>query len=166
MICIFVLDILKDGLFVWASNILGKLKNNIIICVLARIALVYIRLIFLLFFRERQHDNKQKWEQKKQKKRRRRTAKFSEIKNRLYLTNLLKSFDQLPPLPPPALQCPPACDLNLSPLVGQVPISQMPGTVSNLCSVTYHYQGQHLWRLLTGVAPAAPLPPSVSGKPC
>lgn len=130
----------------------------------ARIVLVYIRLIFLLFFRERQHDNKQKWEQKKQKKRRRRTAKCSEIKNRLYLTNLLKSFDLLPPLHPPALQCPPACDLNLSPLVGQVPISQMPGTVSNLCPVTYHYQGQHLWRLLTGVAPAAPLPPSVSGK--
>lgn len=36
---------------------------------------------------------------------------------------------------------PPACDLNLLPLVGQVPISQIPGTVSNLCSVTYHYQG-------------------------
>lgn len=129
----------------------------------ARIALVYIRLIFLLFFRERQHDEKQKREQKK---RRRRTAKCSEIKNRLYLTNLLKSFDLLPPLHPPALQCPPACDLNLSPLVGQVPISQMPGTVSNLCPVTYHYQGQHLWRLLTGVTPSDPPPPPCPVKPC
>lgn len=87
---------------------------------------------------------------------RRRTPKCSEIKNRLYLTNLLKSFDLLPPLPPPALQCPPACDLNLSPLVGQVPISQMPGTVPNLCPVTYHYQGAAPLATADGCSPRCP----------